>query len=283
MGLRRTVAHILSTNHAGSHYLSLVLGSHTRAVHLGEASRVARARAAKPVCERCADTAVCPVFRGVAAADAGEIYEVVFSNVGPGVQLLVDNSKKPRWAEAFLRDRRITQKYVHLVRDPRALMRRWSLHHRQRKRGLRLRYRLLRRRPDLALPGAAALVPRFYLYKWLAENQAITRFLARHRLDAHVITYRDLADAKSPALEQLVEWLGLPYEEAQREYWNFTHHGSEKRGYDWVKRDRVAFVDTRWRDELSERDQAWATAHRRVRRYLRRCGLRFVEDGLSAT
>ena len=34
--MRKTIVYILSTNYAGSHYLSLLLGSNSRAKHLGE-------------------------------------------------------------------------------------------------------------------------------------------------------------------------------------------------------------------------------------------------------
>src|SRR2546428_11097791 len=43
-GLKRTIIYILSTNYAGSHYLSLLLGSNSRSIHLGEIKRLRDAR-----------------------------------------------------------------------------------------------------------------------------------------------------------------------------------------------------------------------------------------------
>jgi hypothetical protein len=275
------VAFILSTNYAGSHYLSLLIGSHSRALHLGEVKRLRHAERAKPTCSVCGDA--CKLFEGIGtgALPGADLYERLLRNAGPGIELLVDNSKHLRWVRHFLRPGGLEPKFIHLLRDPRALIRRWAINYEAVGRGWKLRYRMLRRRPDLGLPGAFLPVRRFLLYRWLELNTSISALIARHGLDARVLTYRDLATDPARELGELMPWLGLPFEPAQLEYWNFPHHGSQKREYEWVKDAKVQFVDRRWQEFLTDREQAWVLGHPRLARYLERLGIGFTDDGLT--
>jgi hypothetical protein len=278
----KRVAFILSTNYAGSHYLSLLIGSHSRALHLGEVKRLRHvARLHKPTCSVCGDA--CKLFEGIeiGALPEADLYQRLFANGGPGVELLVDNSKHLRWVRHFLQPSGVEPKFIHLLRDPRALIRRWAMNYERVGRGGRLRYRMLRRRPDLAIPGVFLPQRRFQLYRWLELNQSITRLIARRRLDARLLTYRDLATDPARELGELMPWLGLDFEPHQLEYWRFPHHGSQKREYEWVKQARVHFVDMRWQEFLSAEEQAWVCEHRRLNRYLDRLGVRLVDDGLT--
>jgi hypothetical protein len=275
------VAFILSTNYAGSHYLSLLIGSHSRAIHLGETKRLRHAGRAKPTCSVCGDA--CKLFEGIetGALPGPDLYQQLARNAGPGVELLVDNSKHLRWVRHFLQPQGVQVRFVHLLRDPRALIRRWAINYEAVGRGWMLRYRMLRRNPTLGVPGAFLPVHRFLLYRWLEINRSITRLIRRHGLDARVLTYRDLATDPARELRELMPWLGLDFEPAQLEYWNFPHHGSQKREYEWVKEARVQFVDLRWKEFLSDSEQAWVLGHRRLGRYLASQGIRFSDDGLT--
>ncbi len=287
--MERQVLFILSTNYAGSHYASLLLGSHSCAAHLGEAKRLRKPDRPKPVCSACGD-AECALFRGVTHENLDRLYQQVFENVGPGITLLVDNSKQPRWARRFLGRTPGTPgapgtpyrlRFLHLIRDPRALVRRWTLDHPTF--GLRLdeRLRLARKAPGLALPVLLSPQRRVWVYKWLAQNQAITRFLRENRLDHRVLTYRDLALETERELRRLDEWLGLPFEPGQIEYWRFPHHGSQKAAYEWVKQRPERFLDTRWREFLSPAESDAIRRSPRIAAYLAELGLVFAEDGLT--
>src|SRR5262245_25974463 len=97
------VVFILSTNYAGSHFLSLLLGSNTKARHLGELHRFTHRIPRKRPCYLCDDFRECPVFKGIEPGATKHIHSTIFKNVGPHVEVLLDNSKKTAWARKFLR------------------------------------------------------------------------------------------------------------------------------------------------------------------------------------
>ncbi len=279
--MRKTVATILSTNFAGSHFLSLMLGSHSRALHVGEVRRLRKQPQTKHPCFVCEASGECELFRDIPADGLGELWPTIFSRVPDSIEVLVDNSKKPVWAERFLKDDRYAKKYVHLIRDPRALMRRWASDYDDWPRRFEQRLTWGRRRPDLFPSMLRSGHRRFFLYKWLAKNQEITKFVRTNRLDCAIVTYRDLALFPDETLARLDRFLGLEPEAGQKEYWNFEHHGSQKPAYEWVKTEHKQFLDLRWKEFLSEEDQRWVLQESRVRRYLAEVGLEFVEDGLT--
>lgn len=277
--MRKSVAYILSTNYAGSHYLSLLLGSNSRAMHIGEVCQLRR-----PVGEE--NLRECDLNRGSVLADIGpdnidRIYDIIFSRVDPGIEVLIDTSKRIEgWADRFLSDDRYQLKFIHLIRDPRALVRRFGLRSTFYKQ-LRQRWKMLRAFPG-SLPGLLfAPEPYVWLHVWLKQNQAITRFVRENRLDSAVVTYRDLALHTGPEVERLMNWLGAPYEPAQLEYWNFDHIGTQKRGYEWVKEKKTTHFDLRWQTEMPNDIQAGIRANPRVRAYLADLGLRIADDGLT--
>ena len=125
--MNRSVVYILSTNYAGSHYLSLLLGSNSQTTHLGEVKRLRFADEAdrKRACYLCRDKPDCKLLGGIGPENLADIYPIVFSRVPTRVKVLVDSSKNTFWARRFLHDGRYARKYVHLIRDPRALVRRY--------------------------------------------------------------------------------------------------------------------------------------------------------------
>ena len=78
-----------------------------------------------------------------------------------------------------------------------------------------------------------------------------------------------------------MEWMGVPYEPSQLEYWNFEHIGTEKKAYEWVKEKKEMFIDLRWKSELPQDVQQAILQDRLVKAYLERIGLKYVENGLS--
>ena len=279
--MKKTVATILSTNFAGSHFLSLMLGSHSRAQHVGEARRLRKLPRTKQPCFLCEGSGECELFRGIDPDGLEDLWPTLFSRVGEEILVLVDNSKKPSWAARFLADDRYEKKYIHLIRDPRALIRRWATDYNAWPKRIEQRVTWGRRRPDLLLPMLLASHRRFFLYKWLAKNQEITEFLRANGLEHTLVTYRDLARFPDEALADLDRFLGLEPEPGQKAYWNFEHHGSQKADYEWVKQQRTQFLDLRWKEFISEADQRWVLGEPRVGRYLAELGLEFVEDGLT--
>jgi Sulfotransferase family len=278
--LDRTVAFILSTNYAGSHYASLMLGSHSKAAHVGELHHLRKVNNVRAICARCGSYSACPLFKDIRPEAIDEAFDVLFRAL-PDTPLIVDNSKKCEWAGRFLERPGYRKKVIHLIRDPRALVRRWDLAYRTPSQVWKQRWRWMRREPDLALALLTASRRRLYLYKWLAQNRRITRFIQAHRVDHLLVTYRDLALDTEAQLTRIMEWLGLEFERGQIEYWNVDHHGSQKTEYEWVKSEKRRFFDTRWKEHLTPEEQEAFVADRRVAGYLADLGLRVVGDGLT--
>ena len=119
--MQKTIVTILSTNYAGSHFLSLLLGSHSRACHLGELRRVVEGRAmAREVsfCHLCNPQSECPAIRGLTGAPAESTYAKVFENfasLGRHPQALIDASKRVEWASRFVNQSTYRFKYIHLI------------------------------------------------------------------------------------------------------------------------------------------------------------------------
>lgn len=279
MGERKKVAFVLSTNYAGSHFLSLLMGSHSRATHVGELHSFRRDRLHGRVCGVCAENAECPLFRGIVPGQYEHIFEQLFGNVKPEVELLVDASKKCNWAERFIAQDTFDWRFVHLIRDPRALVRRWEMGYDTWRKRLRQRWTQIRGQP-LRLLGWLTMPPReLYVHKWVRQNRAITRFLARQGLNHRVITYRDLALDTAGEMRELMAWLGLEFEPAQLEYWNVEHHGSRKRS--WIKQETKGVIDLRWQEYLPDADKRMIAEHPAVTRYLAEIGMRLTADGLT--
>lgn len=279
--MKKTVATILSTNFAGSHFLSLMLGSHSNALHVGEARRLRKKPRTKHPCFICEGSGECALFRDIDPDHLEDLWPTLFARVPDSIRVLIDNSKKPGWSARFLADDRCERKYIHLIRDPRALMRRWAEDYESWQERFEQRVTWCRRRPDLIPQMLFASHRRFFLYKWLAKNQEISAFLREHRLDHAIVTYRDLALFPDEELARLDRFLGLEPEPGQKEYWNFEHHGSQKPDYEWVKKQQTQFLDLRWKQFLSEADQRWVLGEPRVGRYLAELGLEFGDDGLT--
>ncbi len=278
--MQPTVVYILSTNYAGSHFLSLLLGSHSKALHIGEINHL-RKRIDRGSCHSCGGLEQCPILGNIPFDQVDRVYDIIFSRVGLEVGILVDNSKRIPWAERFVAARTYAKKYIHLIRDPRALARRWMLYYTSRPGRMKQRWQAIRAFPRLTpqlLTGSQIAI---YTYRWLAENQRITRFIDRHNLEAMVITYEDLARNQAECVRMTTEWLHLEYEPAQLDYWDHQHHGTQKQDYEWIKDRKVHYCDLRWKTFLSDRDAEYIQMNRHVQEYLLSLGLHMTTDGLT--
>jgi hypothetical protein len=283
--IRRGVVTILGLGYSGSHYLSLLLGSHSKTVHIGEALFLARPHRLATdivVCAACGGGERCPLLQGIGPHNIDDLYRIIFSRVDPSVRFLIDTSKRLSWASRFTRHHEYAMKYLHLIRDPMALIRRWGLDRMTRKQLFHIRWKVMRALPRLA--GMLALSPMsdVYLYYWLIQNKDTTQFIKKNNLDAAVVTYRDLARDPAGELTRLMSWLGLAYEPTQLEYWNITHHGTQKSGYEWIKKEKKQdYIDLRWQTELPQEMIRRVVDNPMVNAYLTELGLAFVPDGLT--
>lgn len=277
---KKTIVFILSTNYAGSHYLSLLLGSNSRAEHLGEVKNMAKNTRN---CFICGSVSQCKLFKGIETVAKDKIYETLFSRVAPEVDVLVDNSKKLEWVQQFLPLAEYELKFIHLIRDPRALVRRWLITYTTFEENLNQRLKLLRMHPENFLSFVFGSQVDAYIKKWVYLNESISQFINNNHLDGYVITYRDLVKNTAEELTSLNDWLGLQFEPEQVNYWQFQHHGTQKKDYEWVKEKKEQYFDLRWREYFSDAQQQKIAGDRQVQNYLKQLGLLLKEDGLVKT
>jgi len=277
----KKIVYVMSSNYSGSHFLSLIVGSHSRFQHIGEIKwlRKDKTDSSRVLCGICGGHEDCPVFSGISAENVDNVYEDIFSNVGSEILGLVDTSKKTFWAERFLQDQRYEKKFIHLIRDPRALVRRWFLDEdlsllRERRKLMKSPLRNLK----MILSGDELDL---YIGKWLRQNLKIADFISQNRLDAFTVTYHDLARHEERVLAELMQWLDCEHEPGQADYWNFTHHGSTKAEYEWVNQKKTKHFDCRWKDFLNQDQQHRVANHEGVQRFLNRSAITMNKDGLS--
>jgi hypothetical protein len=276
--MKQTIVYILSTPFAGSHFLSLMLGSNSRTRHIGELNLLAKKPSERALIE--CELKRGHVLDGIGKENIHDAYTIIFSRIPNEVSVLIDASKRVSWARRFVGDDGYARKYVHLIRDPRALVRRYGTRSYFPRR-FGHRWKLFRAfaasRPDL-LFASHPVLRRYY---WLMQNQEITRFVEENRLDHTVVTYHDLATNPGAEVQRVMEWLEAPYEPAQLEYWNFEHIGTEKKAYEWVKEKKEMFIDLRWKTELPGKVQQAILEDRGVNDYLGKIRLKYVENGLT--
>ena len=281
---RRGVVTVLSSNYSGSHFLSLLLGSHSSMAHLGEVRRMHDGRWPS-VCTRCGDQ-MCPVITGVAERPVEETYAQIFENLSRmerRVDVLIDTSKSLGWAKKHVHSE-YRLRYIHLVRDPRALVRRWLQRDPGLLRRVKERAARIREQPRVAPIARLAIAeyPMLLAYQWLSENKAITRFLKDNECVHRVVTYRDLALDTASTVRSITEWIGLPFEESQLSYWQHEHHGTTKLEYAWVaEQQRTGYFDDRWMHELEPQIVEAVRRDQYLLAYVESLGLTWVDDGLT--
>lgn len=264
--MKKTIVTILSTNYAGSHFLSLLMGSHSQACHIGEVRRVVRGHGPGGEvgqCDLCNPPSQCPTVRNLVGIDIKTVYDRVFDNFaeeGLNPPILIDTSKRVDWARENLSSTLYDFKYIHLIRDPRAFIRRYILNNKSLKCQLHIRRQAAFRGEKWRPSHLFSPQWKVCLGRWYDKNAEIADFLRNNNCDHQVVTYRDLATDTAGELSRITSWLGLQFEPKQVEYWTFQHHGSQKFSYEWIKQQRkTGHLDVRWKEFLSP-DTATAVA-----------------------
>ena len=271
----KQIVYILSTNYAGSHFLGLQLGSHSQCASIGELHHFRRKNSPRKACSSCERDSDCPVYSGVREKPIRQSYETIFSNLASydsSISTVIDNSKKVRWACRFVNMQGYTKKYIHLIRDPRALVRRWMISF-DKSSKKKMRVKTARRCWPHAwdiLTGDEANV---YLWDWLYENRQISDFIQSNKLDAKIVTYHDLVFKTDEVLSGLMNWLGYEYEPKQKDYWDFIHHSSVKSSYMQPPTNSEKIFDQRWKSFLTEDVQNRVLEHPHIRSFVNRLGL----------
>lgn len=283
MSANKQIVYILSTNYAGSHFLTLQLGSHSQCASVGELHHFRRKNTPHRACYYCPSDEECPIFTGLKGKPVRDFYEIIFHNLAgydDSVTTVIDNSKKVRWACRFVDKPGYTIKYIHLIRDPRALIRRWMLSFDEPKKK-KMRIKTARRCWSHAWDILTGDEPNVYVWDWLYENRQITNFIEKNNLDARIVTYYDLVFNGDRVLSELMDWLGYVYEPGQTEYWDFIHHCDVKKSYMEPPPEGQKIFDQRWKTFLTEDVQKRIFNHPHVKSYLERMGLVLdIEKGL---
>ena len=261
--MTKAVVFVVSHIYSGSTWLSLMLGSHSAAFGLGELNKLYSRKDPRP-CALCDEVSrECPYFFDVKQTPRDDIHQVMLER--SGAQVLVDNSKRIGWCSHFLGESRFQRKYIHLIRDPRGI-----------------HYSLLIRQRDPKLEH------------WAQRNHDIREFLVGENLDHILVTYNELAEHTDETLERICRWIGLDYEAAQKEYWNFEHHGPGANGAAaaflekaqrsdpqfYSARRRTSFVDLRWKEHLPREVVLSIESNTKVREVLEGLDLAFFDSGL---
>jgi hypothetical protein len=75
--------------------------------------------------------------------------------------------------------------------------------------------------------------------------------------------------------------MGYEFEPDQVNYWNYKHHGSRKKDYDFAGKDGTSVFDLRWKSYLSTEAQLSITENKCVKLYLDELNLCIKNDGLA--
>ena len=278
---------IVALPHSGSHLLSQLLGAHDLCLSIGElhnynkhtdANRTTSGNVVSGYREDA-------LFRDLDRLPTSRWHTEILHRAGaeyPGVTTLVDNSKRVGWCESLMKNPELDVHPVHLIRDPRALLRYWMLSYDSPKKVRRQRIRHARMRP-LQAPLLLTCPPRdLYLRKWLIRNGQATSLLQKAGRSANVVSYHDLATRPDAVLGSLMPRLGLDYQEGQLRYGEAMHHGTLKRDYREASAASAIQLDVRWQTQLAKADIDAVNADARIADYLDELGLRLTAGGLTA-
>jgi len=279
---KKKLIFILSSNYSGSHFLSLLLGSNTKAEHLGELKNLYKGQS-EARCYKCNNLNSCDLFSGVDRMPKKDLYEELFLRVNEEVEVLIDASKKPKWFKDFVGDVRYDVRLIHLIRDPRALARRWLMRFEEKNIGLRERIKQWRKRPYKLFLFIFCDLLTICIYKWVSQNMEIASFVRKSGLPSKVITYRELALETDSILGDICKWVDIEYEPQQKRYWEFSHHGTQKHEYEWVREQGGAQIfDQRWKSYLNKEQIERVENGRVIKDLLGELSLNICTEGLES-
>lgn len=260
------VVNIISTAYAGSTWLNLMLGSHPEAFAVGEMKNMFKRK--QVLCQLHGET--CPFWSRFDLSTPENGYLQLARLCGK--RFLVSNNSL-----RYLSGRgeaAVTSKYIHLVRDGRAVT-----------------ASFMRKHPELSTWQAAR--------RWAHDMGRNRRALRRETVEPPLeVGYERLKQDTVAELQRICSYLGMNYEPAMRAYWKVEHHylggnrgtlfgmmrkqdadlpeagavesGDEKREWQldyYTKTDPAAFADERWKKELTpDRRRIFALAAGRLNR-----------------
>lgn len=279
--MNKKLVFILSSNYSGSHFLSLLLGSHSKAVHLGETKNLIKGNVN---CYACGVLNDCILLKDISQLETDSLYSELFNRAGGQINLLIDTSKKIKWMSQFIHNQTDYEiKVIHLIRDPRALLRRWKNKYNSVTSKINQRRIVLKAFPKKTFALLFSSQETIYLYKWLKQNQKIASFTRENSLDTKVVTYHDLTLDPDKTLSALMEWLEENYESSQLRYWEFDHHGTQKHEYEWVKKQQTtSHVDLRWKDELGPIQSEFLLNNLDLKSFIKDQHLLQLDNGLTS-
>lgn len=280
------VVFILSSNYSGSHLLASALGAHSACADVGEVANLRKflARSERPLSGTRGRFATSPLFDGLPELPEGrwlcEIHERLAVSGRPAA-VLVDNSKRIEWVEQAIAGGAIEPRLVHLIRDPRALARRWRDTFRAQGASRRIRWREAKRSPRRAVKILSAPETGVYGWRWLRENARIASFVASCGAVHARVAYESLSSGPELALRDLMAALGLGFERAQLRYGASEAHGTTKP--DWSQANAASqwATDERWLLELDDAEQDAVMAVTPLTEFLSSIGYRFGARGLE--
>ena len=222
----KKVVFILSTGHSGSTLLTLILGSHTRVLSLGELIKLHK-RIDKPyqdfpqlcvICKgECAfwnrqasfsvlqnyfshQNKLYSIIRGVSHYHKS-IYQHLFE--WSGKEILVDSSKRVNWIRQQMHPashwRKMSPKLLFLTRDGRAHIN-----------------SILRKYPNRDAEQV--------IHKWKTGIEGMRDFYQNFAYDKAAISYEKLASQPFKAVRALCEFLEVDYQPEMLQYWKHEHH-----------------------------------------------------------
>ena len=227
-----------------------------------------------------------PLFEGLVDEKVERWHQILLQRYREqrGIEdpVVVDNSKKVEWAKRIASNSNYDVRYVHLIRDPRALVLRWLNTYDTAKLERRQRVRVAKRMPARALHILTGDLATVYLYKWLRANRQISRYLGRSNRASTVVTYHDMVFDTERMLSRLMPELGLAFDPAQLRFGEGASFGTRKVAHaDTVQRSEIR-PDVRWRMELPSTAIELVETNADIIHYLSRTGLAFAENGLVA-
>jgi hypothetical protein len=271
-----TVVFILSSERSGSTWAGYVLGSNPGAEYVGEFYRAWNDDLRLP-CAWCSANGIesCGILGDVDRFSPEEAVSVVLNRTS--TRMIVDTSKRIDWAERLLPapDLRYDAFLIHLIRDPRG----WYASTQRRRSGSR----------------------QILCEDWLRENLAIRNFIELENVPSARVFYDEMAAAPEHSFSELCREVGLGFEPASLRYWTKPHHafaangasspvlGSAPRKLDWMitgddafyeEKSRQLFVDSRWREDLSEEDILAITEDPRISGFLQLYGRVLTSGGI---
>jgi len=260
-GERTKVAFIVSTNRAGSTWLSLVLGSHAWASYVGEYSRYWENSNLK--CNLCVSRGKedCELFEGVRAIAPEAAHR--FAQACTNASVIVDASKTSSWARQSARNGNIDARLIFLYCHPCKYV------------------ASVIRRDENSIDGAFS--------DWKNQNKKLLSFVKKSPLPAIAVNYEQLAANPERDFPGICKFLwGNDFEKEALIYWQYEHHGlggtgansmylkKYERGLyitnddNWYNSlyDNPLQVDERWKTELDEKTQNKILADRASKAFL---------------